>query len=252
MKIKFTVDLYNRQLYPGKKTLARRLAEKSRCKYTQAQVEDQLRIMGVSTSGQHESGAPDTLIGQAPTDAGSRWISGGTTADGKPILTQVTAQADHQFQSYILANANSAASNEVPSIYQYDRSPNNGWGFSVTGPFTKFDQSDLNFARNTTADTASMISTNAGRLGAAMAAAAAIPSPYSPGLTAASFTATVAGWLAGGVEQVARPNPRGYISDSLVDTGNFFVSDRLPMLAPALNETAEKVKSSDWMQQIKN
>lgn len=107
MKIKFTV-LYNRQLHPDEKTLAKQIADKSGGQYTQAQVEDQLRIMGVSVNGSYESGAPDTLIGQMPTDSGARWISAGTTADGKPILTQLTAQANPELQQCIIANANTA------------------------------------------------------------------------------------------------------------------------------------------------
>ncbi|MEX3977780.1 hypothetical protein AB4Y45_02220 [Paraburkholderia sp. EG287A] len=245
-----SADLCNRQLHPEEKTLAKQLADGSNGKYTQAQIEDQMRIMGVSANGTYESGAPTTLVGQTPTDSGAQWISGGTTVDGKPIVTQLTAQADQQLQSYILANYNSTSPGQVPSQFTYALTGNSG-STNLTGPFTKFDQSDVNFMRNTTADAASLASTTAGRFGAATAAAAAIPSPYSPGLTTASYVATVAGWLAGGLEQAARPNPRGYVSDSLVDTGNFFVSDRLPMLAPAFNETAEKVKSSDWMQQLK-
>jgi hypothetical protein len=103
------------------KTLAKQLADKSGGQYTQAQVEDQLRIMGVSVSvnGTNESGAPTTLIGQMPTDAGAQWISAGTTADGKPILTQVMAQADPQLQSYILANYNSTSPGQVPSQFTY-------------------------------------------------------------------------------------------------------------------------------------
>jgi filamentous hemagglutinin len=80
----------------------------------QAQIENQMRIMGVIVDSTHLSGAPDTLIGEAPTDAGARWIFAGTTADGKPILTQLTVPADPELQSYILANYNSASSNQVP------------------------------------------------------------------------------------------------------------------------------------------
>ena len=87
-------DRFNRQLHLDEKTLAKQLANKSGGKYTEAQIEDQMRILGVSADGTHQSGAPDTLVGQAPTDSGARWINAGTTADGQPILTQITAQAD--------------------------------------------------------------------------------------------------------------------------------------------------------------
>lgn len=72
-----SADRYNRQLHPEERTLARQIADKSGGKYTEAQIEDQMRIMGVSTNGTYQSGAPDTLIGQSPTDSGATWISGG-------------------------------------------------------------------------------------------------------------------------------------------------------------------------------
>jgi hypothetical protein len=59
-------DRYNRQLHPDEKTLAKQIADKSGGQYTQSQVEDQLRIMGVSVNGTSESGAPATLIGRTP------------------------------------------------------------------------------------------------------------------------------------------------------------------------------------------
>ncbi|KFX63431.1 hypothetical protein [Paraburkholderia fungorum] len=140
------LDRFNRQLHPEEKTLAKQIADKSGGQYTQAQVEDQLRIMGVSVSGTYESGAPTTLIGQAPTDSGAQWISGGTAADGKPILTQVTAQADPQLQSYILANYNSASPGGVPSQFSYQQTGSGS--INITGPFTKFDKSDADFRFN--------------------------------------------------------------------------------------------------------
>jgi hypothetical protein len=40
-----------------------------------------MRIINVFANGKRESGTPATLIGEAPTDAGARWISGKVTAD---------------------------------------------------------------------------------------------------------------------------------------------------------------------------
>ncbi|MEX4005621.1 hemolysin, partial [Paraburkholderia sp. EG285A] len=78
--------------------------------------------------------------------------------------------------SYILANYNSSSPGQVPSQFTYALTGNSG-STNLTGPFTKFDQSDVNFMRNTTADASAMVSTNAGRFSAATAAAAAVPSP---------------------------------------------------------------------------
>ncbi|MGU7785350.1 hypothetical protein [Burkholderia sp. PU8-34] len=121
-------DRFNRQLHPEEKTLAKQLAEKRMGKYTQAQIEEQMRIMGVSTfENGHGSGAPDTLVGQAPIDSGAKWIYAGSTADGKPILTQVAALANPELQQYIIANANTATADQVPSQFTYDRPSSNGW-----------------------------------------------------------------------------------------------------------------------------
>ncbi|TAM52853.1 MAG: hypothetical protein EPN57_12220 [Paraburkholderia sp.] len=139
------------------RTLARQIAEKSNGKYTPEQVEDQHRIMGVKIDGKHLSGAPATLVGEMPSDAGAKWISGGVTADGKPILTQVMAQPDPELEKVILANYNSAGKDQVPSVFGYDRPKRTDWGFTLTGPFTQLNKTDVEFVRTTTADTMSMV-----------------------------------------------------------------------------------------------
>jgi filamentous hemagglutinin len=117
-------EIYNRQLHPEEKTLAQQIAQKSGGKYTAAQVEDQMRIMGATVNGTVESGAPDTLIGQKPTDVGAGWLSAGLTADGKPILTQTNEAVDPQLQAYIVNNYASAAPGAVPSVVSgYTASP---------------------------------------------------------------------------------------------------------------------------------
>jgi len=257
------VDRFNRQLHPEEKTLAKQIADKSGGKYTQTQVEDQMRIMGATVNGTVESGAPDTLIGQKPTDAGAGWLSAGLTADGKPILTQTNAAVDPQLQAYIVNNYASAAPGAVPSIVSgYTASPTQpqiGPQYGSTGSAGTICPSGNCGAVNTTvtpmtrdqlADSAASVSTAAGRFGAVTGAAAEIPTPYSPAFATAAFAATVAGWIAGGVEQVARPNPRPYISGGLVDIGNYLVSDRFPMAGLAINEVGETIKGSSWMDQF--
>jgi Hemagglutinin repeat len=243
--------LFNRQLGDDEKKLAKQLTAKSSGKYSQEQIEDQLRIMGVYINGEHESGAPVTLIGEAPTDAGAKWISGGVTADGKPILTQVTAQADPELQNFILANNHSASPAQAPSIYTYDRPSNNDWGFHLTGPFTRFDRSDAEFVRNRTADTASMVSTTSGRFSAIAAAAAEIPSAYSPGFAAAAFAGTVLSYGASAIEQLVRPNPVGFSVDSTVDLLLYRPAEKFPLWGPVINEAGNAIKRSDWLNQIK-
>jgi filamentous hemagglutinin len=69
--------MYNRQLHPEAKTLAQQLAANSGGQYTEAQIEDQMRIMGATVNGTAESGGAATVIGQALTDTGGGWQSGG-------------------------------------------------------------------------------------------------------------------------------------------------------------------------------
>lgn len=247
-------DLYNRQLHPQEKTLAKLLADKSGGKYTQAQIEDQMRIMGVSGNGASESGAPATLVGQMPTDSGARWISGGTTADGKPILTQITARPDPQLQSYILANYNSVSPGQVPSPFTYAL-PSGGGSTNITGPFTKFDKSDGDFVRQTVADTSGMVSTNAGRIGSAAAAGASLPTPYAPVLDSIAIGSTATGIVADIIQQIAQPNSAQYVFNGFTAIIGNFASSKLPGLTPAINELTNQVNASGtatWVQDRAN
>lgn len=120
------VDHYNRQLHPEEKTLAKQIADKSGGTYTQAQVEDQLRIMGATVNGTVESGAAVTLIGQAPSDASAGWMSANQTADGKPILIQTTVAADPQLQAYIVLPISKRFQSTTPRMEP---------GCVIAGPF---------------------------------------------------------------------------------------------------------------------
>ncbi|MCA8307544.1 hypothetical protein LGM90_03315 [Burkholderia sp. AU28942] len=106
--------------------------------------------------------------------------------------------------------------------------------------------------RATTADLASFVATTAGRTGALAAAAAEILGPLSPGWAGIAGGATFVRWVAGGVEQVLRPNAANYIGSGVVDLVNYFVSARVPLLGPALNEAAESIKGGAWMQDLQN
>lgn len=246
----YNVDRFNRQLHPEEKTLAKQIADKSGGQYTQAQVEDQLRIMGVSVSGTNESGASTTLIGQAPTDSGAQWISGGTAADGKPILTQVTAQADPQLQSYILANYNSASPGGVPSQFSYQQTGSGS--INITGPFTKFDKSDADFMRITSADTASMVSNTAGWISSAAATGAVSPSPLAPAFGEIAFGATVVGIAADGVSQLVRPNVGQYTYQGAVALAGQIAADRAPTASLVVNGAATALNNAPYSTQIQD
>ncbi|CAB3809551.1 hypothetical protein LMG28614_07064 [Paraburkholderia ultramafica] len=246
-----SVDLYNRQLDPKEKTLAQQLADASGGKYTAAQIEDQMRQMDMSVNGTTTSGASATLVGQAPTDSGARWMSAPATANGQPVLTQILAPSDSALQSYILANYNSVSPGQVPSEFTYPSS-SAGSSINVTGPFTSFDQSDLNFMRNTTASASSMISSNAGRFGAATAAAASVPTPYSPALATASYVATVVGFGADAIGQAVKPDVGQYSVSGVTNLISGSLSDRYPGLAPAINETSNAVNGSTAGTNVQN
>lgn len=248
-------DMYNRQLHQDsaakEKTLAKELADKSGGKYTQEQIEDRMRIMGGTIGGDRESGAPATLIGQMPTDSGAKWQYAGTTDDGKPILTQIMPQANAELQNYILANAGSMPAGDVPNIV-YDQTGKMGFSIDVTGPFTKFDQSDAGYMRNTVADVSSAASTNAGRFSAATAALAQLPSPYSPALSSASFAGTVAGIVADGIGQLAKPNGAQYVFNGFTAINSGYASSKWPLWTPAINEVTNKVNDSSAATSLQN
>jgi hypothetical protein len=229
-------DRYNRQLHPEEKTLAKQLADKSGGKYTQAQIEDQMRIMGVSVNGGSVPlGVAEELNGRTPTDPGAQWINTGlTNANGNPLVIQLLPQANPALQSFIMENYNSAAPGAVPSGYTYQPTP---------------VPADV---RGTVANVAGGVSTAAGRFGATTAAAASIPSPYAPGLATAAYIATATGMAADAVGQIAKPDVGQTAVSSVTGLIAGNLSDRIPGFAPAINETANTFNNSDAGQKMQN
>ncbi len=246
-----SVDLYNRQLDPKEKTLAQQLADASGGQYTVAQIENQLRQMDMSNSGTTVSGAPATLVGQTPTDSGAQWISGGTTANGQPILTQITAPSSSALQSYILANYNSVSPGQVPSEFTYPSSGTGG-SINVTGPFTNFDQSDLNYVRTTAANASSMVSNTAGWVGSAAATGAATPSPLAPAFGEIAFGATVVGTAADAVTQLAQPNVGQYTYQGAVSLGGLVAGNLNPAGSLVVNGATSVINNVPVATTIQN
>jgi filamentous hemagglutinin len=185
------VDRFNRQLHPGEKTLAQQIAQKSGDKYTAAQVEDQMRIMGATVNGTAEVGGSMTLVGQAPSDNGADWRIAGQTADGKQIVTQINVAVDPQLQPYIVNNYASAAPGAVPSIVSgYTASPTQPqigpqYGTNGLNAGTMCPKGDCGMAYKTpsqqqVADTAGFGATQLDRASAMATAlaAAGLPIPY--------------------------------------------------------------------------
>ncbi len=226
-------DLYNRQLHPEEKTLAKQLADKSGGKYTQAQIEDQMRLMGVSVDGGSvPPGVAEELNGRIPTDPGAQWINTGlTNANGNPLVIQSLPQTNQALQSFIMENYNSASPGAVPSAYTYIPTP---VGMDVRG---------------TVANVAGGVSTAAGRFGAVTAAGAAIPSPYAPALGTAAFAATTTGWVADFVGQLMQPNPGAYVTGGIVDLTLGGVANKYPLAGPVITELATQIKETSPVKQ---
>lgn len=242
----YNVDRFNRQLHPEEKTLAKQLADKSKGKYSQAQIEDQMRIMGVSVNGIHESGAPATLVGTTPTDMGAQWVGAPATADGKMVLTQKTATANLELQSYIVANADSAAPSQVPSQFSYDQPAKPDYHFTLTGPFTRLpNQTDVNYVKSTAGDLASATSTTAGWVGSTSGALASAPSPFAPLFAQIAFGATAVGVGADAIGQMVSPNFGQYGVGGILNVVSNAASEKYPLLGPVINGVSNTMNGSD-------
>jgi filamentous hemagglutinin len=260
----YDVDRYNRQLHPQEKTLAKQLAEKAKAdglknpdgsSITAAQIEDQMRIMGGSFDASRESGSAVTLIGEMPTDSGARWLAAPETSDGKPVLTQITAQPNLGLQNYIATNAGSVSAGDVPSIV-YDPTAKGG-GVNVTGPFAKLDKSDVDYVRETTANVAGFAGTQFDRTSAMATAlaSAGLPFPFvSTSAEAIAVSASFVSWAAGGIQQLAKPDAGNYAVANLISQMTGKAMGTYPFAAPVINEVGNLISNSgvaqsaqDWV-----
>ncbi|MEX3977767.1 hemagglutinin repeat-containing protein [Paraburkholderia sp. EG287A] len=222
-------DLYNRQLHPDERKLAKNIADKSNGQYTQAQVEDQLRLMGLSSADGSSvpPGTAEELNGRTPTDPGAKWIDTGlTNANGNPLVIQALPQANPELQAFILQNYNSATPGGVPSVYTYTPTP---------------VATDV---RGAVANVAESVSTAAGRIGSAAAAGASLPTPYAPALDTIAFGSTVTGIAADFIQQIAQPNSAQYVFNGFTAMLSNYASSKFPGLTPAINELTNQVNSS--------
>ncbi|VVE03495.1 Hemolysin [Pandoraea horticolens] len=233
----FNVDRFNRQLHPDERTLAKSIAAKSNGRYTKEQVEDQMRIMGVSQvgGGSVPAGVAEELNGRTPTDPGAQWIKTGfTDANGNPLIIQSLQEPNQELQAFIIANYNSAGPGQVPSTFTYVPTP------------AKTD------VRGTVADVAGGVSTAAGRFGAITAAGASLPSPFAPGLATASYVATVTGMAADAVVQVAKPDVGQYWANSVSSMISDRLSAKYPLASPVINETSNAFNDSSYSKALQD
>ncbi|SIT45089.1 Filamentous haemagglutinin family outer membrane protein [Paraburkholderia piptadeniae] len=266
------VDRYNRQLRPQEKTLAKQIADKSGGKYTQDQVEDQLRIMGMCSNGTCQSGAPDTLIGQEPTDSGAKWAYAGTTSDGKPIRTQLTVAVDPQLQSFIMASYNTVAPGNAPSAMTYIPSPiqqkTGPQGTTMNTAGSICPKGDCGVANSTVgapsrqqiADAAGFGAAQADRVSAMATALAAsgTPIPYvSVPAESVAIGASATSWLLNGVQQIATPDVGSYSISNAISQVTGAMMSAYPLAAPIINEFGSITSNSgaaqsaqDWVNAV--
>ena len=263
------VEANNRQLHQTEKELAQKLAAQSKGKYTTAQIEEQMRGMTANINGKTEVGGADTAIGGKPSmDNGGTWVYAGTTADGKPILTQQLASADAVLRAFIVQNISGSA---VPSAITYAGSYNAPIYSNTAGPMatakcasTAADcaagiksetQAQINDRRNNTADFFSAVGTQAGRVGATATASGAIPGPHVPAAEALAISSSVINLGATIIQQMLRPNAGSLAADTLT-TGIGEATAATPgygkILGPVVNEALEAGKNTTWSTDYQN
>ncbi|WP_374627637.1 hypothetical protein, partial [Pandoraea sp.] len=231
----FNADRFNRQLNFEDRRLARHIAEKSDGRYTQSQVEYQLRLMGISYPDGRTvpPGVAEELNGRTPTDPGAAWIDTGlTNANGIPLVVQSLPEVNQELQAFIMANYDSATPGQVPSGARYLPNP--------IAPSI----------RDTVANTADGVSTAAGRFAAISATGASISSPYAPGLATAAYIGTATAMIADAVVQIVKPNPGQYVSKGVVGLIAGNLTDRRPGLGLAINEAGSMFNDSTVGQQV--
>lgn len=105
---------YNRQLHPSEREMAKWLAELSDGKYTQEQIEEQLRLAGIKGTDIHV--ATDILVTAGGIyDDGGNWVPA-----GEEHYTQLFGSADPEVIAFIKSG--------VPDIYSW--TPDAETGFS--------------------------------------------------------------------------------------------------------------------------
>ncbi|WP_238923625.1 hemagglutinin repeat-containing protein [Achromobacter ruhlandii] len=120
-----SADMFNRQLHPDEKELAKKLAlEAKNVGYdvTVEQIETQLRRMDVTLlDGETHAGTAAVVIGDDGIfDKATNFVLVGRAEDGRNIWMEVPSPADRQLQEFIVANANAR---DIPTGLNYRLEP---------------------------------------------------------------------------------------------------------------------------------
>ncbi|MFY0478657.1 hemagglutinin repeat-containing protein, partial [Achromobacter marplatensis] len=243
-------EMYNRQLHPDERELARKIAAQVRARGGDVSldyIEDQMRQMSVVIGGRIIPGVPDIQIGQVvQTDSGAVW----SNEQGSVVYVQNTTKPDFFIQGLILGLTNN---NEVPNVINYLPTPQ----LRDTSPLTSYVPRSDQLGRNcVTAECAAWMLPNMTSLGHfqranKVAATAALISTISGDIAAwatmagnpvVAGGATAIGGLTSLFEQMVRPNWRKSSGDSIADMSTSIASDRFPALSPLFNEIGKLVK----------
>ncbi|MCF7767947.1 hemagglutinin repeat-containing protein [Achromobacter pulmonis] len=265
-----SADMFNRQLHPDEKELAKKLAlEAKNVGYdvTVEQIETQLRRMDVTLlDGETHAGTAAVVIGDDGIfDKATNFVLVGRAEDGRNIWMEVPSPADRQLQEFIVANANAR---DIPTGLNYRLEPDrtNYWdNFASPGSTVKpssaasrycvtaecaaglarvMSAADYDDRRNQNADVIAYLAKANGRFGAIAGTVGSVPgNPYGGLFLGAAKTADVSSWVLGGLEQMLRPKPIAYATGGVIDVGVHLGSNSMPYGSIIFNEIGEYLKS---------
>ncbi|WP_228768308.1 hemagglutinin repeat-containing protein [Limnohabitans sp. DM1] len=152
----FNSDMNNRQLHPSEVQKAKDLAAKSGGKYTQAQIEEQMRLMGNAATGEQ----PNTTTVLTNTDAIVNSLNNDPsmpkTAQGSVVM-EVPGKANSELQNWIISNTKQGVG-YIPDQSPYINSnaalngPKLTTDVKVNAPTAKWANGDFNSAAGMPAD----------------------------------------------------------------------------------------------------
>ncbi|MFJ1303051.1 hemagglutinin repeat-containing protein [Pseudomonadota bacterium AL_CKDN230030165-1A_HGKHYDSX7] len=254
-----SADMFNRQLHPEEKELAKTIAEAARANgidVTDVEVAAQMRQMTVDVDGETYGGTPALIVGiEQITDKGTPLIP--VDPEGRPIFKEYQGPVDYKLQQFIATYTNGpvpsliryAAPPTPPSPAQVSAYPGVGTGSCATAecaagilPVRSSLSVDYGEQRKAVADGIAYISRINGQLGAIAGTATTIPHPsrfYFMGVNGASG---VVGWVLGGAEQLVRPDSGKYAASGFIDIIASGLSEKYRAFSVPINELAEFIK----------
>ena len=248
------------QLHLHEVQKAKELAAKSGGKYTQKQIEEQMRLMGNDATGEKPNTTAILVGGEAVRNSLSADPSMPKTIQGE-VAVEIPGQANMALQQYIQANTKDMW---IPGASPYTSSDpaKNDPVYTHQGPDLATSQcANGNMAcasgvgvqqnaplsqqtKEAIADGASNISRQAGVIGAgATAATTVVPPAIKPITGSVAIGATAIGVAADTLEQMARPDAEKIIKEQiLLGIPADALAKKYPLYAPLINEIKEAME----------